>query len=200
MIIFICIFVSIFTKKARLMKKVAIGFVMLLVGLGVAATPSLIALSSLGDSSEEIGGITEDKNSGLMGQPTESKEEDPGKDKNKEITASIDINPNKLNCKSKGRWITAFIGLPSEYDTEDIAISTISLTTSLGQIETSENFPNAIVDINGDNVPELMVKFDRSDLINILEHMQFCNIKINGELQDKTQFEGGGAIELIHYS
>ena len=100
----------------------------------------------------------------------------------------------------KGRWITAYIGLPSEYDTEDIAISTISLTTSLGQIETSENFPNAIMDINGDNVPELMVKFDRSDLINILEHMQFCNIKINGELQDKTQFEGGGAIELIHYS
>ena len=43
------------------------------------------------------------------------------------IPATVDINTNKLNLKSKGKWVTAKIGLPEGYDENDIDVSTIML-------------------------------------------------------------------------
>jgi hypothetical protein len=90
--------------------------------------------------------------------------------------AKIDIDPNTLNLKSKGRWITCHIDLPG-YDVNEIDISTILLEDTL---------PAEWGDIQGDT---LMVKFDRSEVEDMLVPGTY-NLKVTGELLDGTGLEG----------
>ena len=73
---------------------------------------------------------------------------------------TVEIHPETLNLKSEGRWITCYIKPPTGYDVASIDLSTVELwykgkyiTASWGNIE--------------GNV--LMVKFDRSQLINLFQ-------------------------------
>ncbi len=92
------------------------------------------------------------------------------------LSPTIDIDPDTLNLKSKGRWITCYIDLLS-YDVNDIDISTILL---------DDTIPAEWGDIQGDT---LMVKFDRSDVEDMLSPGTY-NLKVTGELTDGTKFEG----------
>lgn len=89
----------------------------------------------------------------------------------------VDIDPDTLNLKSKGRWITCYITLNSPYDVNDIGISTILL---------EDTIPAEWGDIQGDT---LMVKFDRSEVEDMLSPGTY-NLKVTGELTDGTEFEG----------
>jgi hypothetical protein len=93
------------------------------------------------------------------------------------LQATIDIDPDTLNLKSKGRWITCYITLNNPYNVNDIDISTILLEDSL---------PVEWGDIQGDR---LMVKFDRSEVEDMLSVGTY-NLKVTGELTDGTLFEG----------
>ncbi len=93
------------------------------------------------------------------------------------VKPTVDIDPNTLNLKSKGRWITCYIDLPTGYDVNDIDISTIML---------EDTIPAEWGDIQGDT---LMVKFDRSDVEDMLSPGTY-NFKVTGELTDGTKFEG----------
>jgi hypothetical protein len=44
------------------------------------------------------------------------------------IPATVDIDPDTLNLKSKGKWITCYIELPDGYSVEDIDIDSVTLT------------------------------------------------------------------------
>jgi hypothetical protein len=88
----------------------------------------------------------------------------------------IDIDPDTINLKSKGRWITCYIDLPDN-DVNDIDISTIHL---------EDTIPAQWGDIQGDT---LMVKFDRSEVEDMLSPGTY-NLKVSGELVDGTGFEG----------
>jgi hypothetical protein len=94
-----------------------------------------------------------------------------------ELIATIDIDPNTLNLKSKGRWITCYITLNEPYDPSSIDISTILL---------EDTIPAEWGDIQGDR---LMVKFDRSDVQALLPVGTY-NLKVTGEFTDGTSFEG----------
>jgi hypothetical protein len=93
------------------------------------------------------------------------------------VSAMIDIDPNTLNLKSKGRWITCYISLNDPYDVNNIDISTILL---------EDIIPAEWGDIQGDT---LMVKFDRSEVEDMLPVGTY-NLKVTGELADGTSFEG----------
>lgn len=93
------------------------------------------------------------------------------------LQPTINIDPDTLNLKSKGRWITAYITLNSPYEVNDIDITTIML---------EDTIPAEWGDIQGDI---LMVKFDRSDLQDLLPVGTY-NLKVTGELADGTSFEG----------
>ena len=180
------------------MKKIVLGFVLTILGMGIVIASGFISLASVMDNSEDNETYNEEKGIPLY-EDIGKKEEKDNKDKENTIEAIIHINPNKLNCKSKGKWITAYIGLPSPYNVEEIDIDSIFLQTINGEINSCDDFPNEIADIYGDSNPELMVKFERPALIIILERVQFSEIFITGKLQDKITFEWGGVIELIHY-
>jgi parallel beta-helix repeat protein len=90
---------------------------------------------------------------------------------------TIDIDPDTLNLKSKGRWITCYIGLPEGYDVNDIDISTIIQEDTI-HAEWG--------DVHDDT---LMVKFDRSEVEDMLSPGTY-NLKVTGKLTDGTMFEG----------
>ena len=82
------------------------------------------------------------------------------------VNASVDIDPDTINLKSKGKWITAWIEIPS-YDVSKINISSVYLNG----IVQAENNPKygfvrnpEIKDRDGDGYPELVVKFDRQEV------------------------------------
>jgi hypothetical protein len=93
------------------------------------------------------------------------------------LKTTININPDTLNLKSKGRWITAYITLNNPYDDNDIDISTLILEDTI-HLEWG--------DIQDDT---LMVKLDRSDVEDMLLPGTY-NLKVTGELTDGTSFEG----------
>ena len=109
------------------------------------------------------------------------------------LQTTIDIDPDTLNLKSKGKWITCYIELPDGYDVTKINISTILLNDTTP----AEGHPTDIGDYDNDDVPDLMVKFDRQDVIAILEPGDNVEIKITGELNDGTHFEGIDYIRVI---
>ena len=112
------------------------------------------------------------------------------------IQATVDINPNTLNLNSKGKWITAYIELPEGYDVADINIDTVLLDDTVP----AEPAPAKIGDYDADGIGDLMVKFDRQEVIEELEWdwgtTYSDEITITLNLDDGTTAEGSDTIKI----
>lgn len=109
------------------------------------------------------------------------------------VEPSIDIDPDTLNLKSKGQWITAYIELNEYYDVNDIDISSILLENCIP----AELHPSEIGDYDNDGNPDLMVKFDRAEVEDILTVGESVTITVTGTLFDGNPFEGSDTIRVI---
>lgn len=107
------------------------------------------------------------------------------------ITATIYIDPATLNLKSKGKWITSYIELPENYTVSDIDILTVKLN---GEIQ-AELHPTEVGDHDDDGIPDLMVKFDRQDVIALLSAGE-ATLTVTGEVNE-ISFEGSDTIKVI---
>jgi parallel beta-helix repeat protein len=109
--------------------------------------------------------------------------------------ATVDIDPDTLNLKSQGKWITASIELPEGYDVADINVSTM---LSNGTVPVDPNAPTAIGDYDGDGIPDLMVKFNRTAVSNLILSQGIMTgnvtLTITGQLHDGTVFKGSAVI------
>ena len=117
------------------------------------------------------------------------------------IETSIDIDPDTLNLKSKGKFITAYIELEGA-DVRDIDASSIRLNDIVSPVlderygfVTSED--SYIVDHDEDGVLERMVKFSRSEVQAILDVSLSVTITVTGQLFDGTPFSGTDEIRVI---
>ena len=110
-----------------------------------------------------------------------------------QTATTIDIDPDTLNLKSKGNWITCYIELPEGYNVEDIDISTILLN----DVVHAEDHPTEISDHDNNGISDLMVKFDRQAVQDILKIGDNVAITVTGELIDGTRFEGTDYIRVI---
>ncbi|KPK01412.1 MAG: hypothetical protein AMK71_05745 [Nitrospira bacterium SG8_35_4] len=108
------------------------------------------------------------------------------------ITADIDFRPRTLNKKSKGRWVGAFIELPQGYDINDIDRSSILLE---GSVPASPRFYR-IGDHDRDGIPDLIVKFKRRDVIDVLTEGDEVPVRVSGTV-GTTTFEGMDSIRVI---
>jgi len=102
---------------------------------------------------------------------------------------TVNIHPETLNLKSKGRWITCLIKPPADYDVEDIDVDTVVLCYGDEEVEVDR------WNIEG-NV--LMVKFDRSKVAEVLAGVENKEVEltIKAEVDGET-FEGTDTIRVI---
>jgi len=123
------------------------------------------------------------------------------------VTATIDIDPNALNLRSKGKWITAYIELPEGYDVSNINVSTVMLNGTVS----AELKPVTIGDYDNDIIPDLMVKFDRAAVqayilanVNMTELIEegfmTVTLTITGYLNDGTPFQGSDTVKIIMHT
>ncbi len=113
------------------------------------------------------------------------------------LLASIDFDPDTLNLKSKGKWVTAYIELPEGYDVNQIDVSSILLNDMFPAIDK----PTEIGDYDDDGITDLMVKFDRQLLIEYLKVQEYgdgdmVELTVTGEAAG-TRFEGFDTIRAI---
>ena len=119
----------------------------------------------------------------------------------KPIPATIDCDPNTLNLKSKGQWITCYIELPAGYDVWQINGSTILLNGMIPAYLGKEGWAKAesdqsnIMDNDGDSVLERMVKFDRAAVQAILIPGEAV-LTLAGKV-GLADFEGSDTIRVI---
>jgi len=115
------------------------------------------------------------------------------------IPATIDIDPNTLNLKSKGKWVTCYIELPQGYYANDIDVSTVKLWHNGDLIVSAELHPTEIGDHDGDGIPDLMVKVDRQALIEYLKTIPESEVEltVTGEIAG-TPFEGSDTVRVIN--
>jgi hypothetical protein len=110
------------------------------------------------------------------------------------IPATVDFDPDTLNLKSKGQWVTVYIELPvgHGYAVSQLDVSSIRLN---GQVH-AEAKPTKVGDYDKDGIPDLMVKFDRAAVQAILQVGDNVEITVNGSLLDSRQFEGKDSIRV----
>jgi hypothetical protein len=116
------------------------------------------------------------------------------------IKACVEFKPEKLNLKSKGRWIACFIKLPKGYNASNINVSTIMLN---GTVPADSKF-KVIWDCDHDRAIGLMVKFNRTQVeqfilnsIQVTEKFTTVKLTVTGSLKDGTQFQGTDNIKVI---
>ncbi len=108
------------------------------------------------------------------------------------INATIDFDPNTLNQGSNGTWVVVYIEFPAGYNPADVDISTVRLEGTIP----AERRPTAVGDYDKDSVPDLMVKFKRSDVINMLPNGDHVTVHVSG-LIGAFNFEGVDIIRVI---
>ena len=110
-----------------------------------------------------------------------------------ELFSTIDIDPDTLNVKSKGKWITTYIELPEGYDVNDIDVGTVLLNYQVH----AEAHPTEIGDYDNDDIADLMVKFDGQEVIAIVDAGDQVEITVTGKLTDGALFKGIDTIRVI---
>ena len=127
------------------------------------------------------------------------------------LEATVDFDPNTLNLKSKGNFVTCYIELPEGYDPGDIDVGTVLLDEFLP----ARLSPTAVGDHDADGTLDRMVKFSRSGLIAAIaaedegvwvaergtdppiDHGEEFEVCITGYLSDGTPFAGTDVIRVI---
>jgi murein DD-endopeptidase MepM/ murein hydrolase activator NlpD len=113
-------------------------------------------------------------------------------DINVRIPAYIDFAPDVLNREAKGKYVTAYIELPTGYDVSQIDISSIRLN----DIVPALGKPTGIGDHDNDGIPDLMVKFHRTMVQDVLTIGGEIEVAITGEV-DGIGFEGSDTISRV---
>ena len=120
-----------------------------------------------------------------------------------DISALIDIDPDTLNKKNHGKWITVYITLPDGFDVGTIDTSSIAITSLVGEIcdpqytqEVDLTFTPQVGDRDEDGILDLTVKFDRQVLLANL-CLDDVSITIEGELTTGELFSGSDSIRII---
>lgn len=135
-----------------------------------------------------------------------------------QTATTLDVDPYTLNLDSEGKWVTVYIELPEGYDVSNIDTESIELATEVviltNEVEVEEfmvhiasGAPTAIGDYDDDGIPDLMVKFDRAELVEYLgkaeldsvDGLKFYDVMltVTGALTDGTPFLGSDTIKVI---
>jgi hypothetical protein len=108
------------------------------------------------------------------------------------INATLDFDPDTFNLGSQGQFVTTYIELPQGYNVSNIDISSLMLNISVPALSR----PIEIGDYDSDGITDLMVKFDRQEVIEILEPGEQL-VYLTGRLSDGTSLTGDEIIWVL---
>lgn len=113
------------------------------------------------------------------------------------VPANVDIKPDTLNMKSRGRWITAYLELPKTYDVCSIDVFSILCYYGCpcGGVHADPR-PVSVGDYDNDGIPDLMVKFDRAAVVALLS-VGKAVLTVGGVTSGETPFEGVDTVIVI---
>lgn len=115
--------------------------------------------------------------------------------------ATVEYGPETLNLKSRGQFVTAYIELPESLDPAEIDVSSVAITAIDGQSifpeVMAEPSPTELGDFDGDHTPDLMVKFSRQALIEVLSEGE-RELRLQGFTVGGQLFVGERTIRVIH--
>jgi hypothetical protein len=77
------------------------------------------------------------------------------------ILLSLQFEPETLNLKNAGKYLTAYIELVDGFDPDEIDIGTVSITADGFSMVFADTDKTDIGDYDKNGIPDLMVKFDR---------------------------------------
>jgi hypothetical protein len=102
------------------------------------------------------------------------------------VPAEVRIAPRTINLSSEGKWITAFLWLPEDYNVADLDSNSVLLEDEIEaeSLRVDEQQQVAIV------------RFNRSDAQSIL-NVGDVELTITGQLTDGTVFEATDVIRVI---
>ena len=121
------------------------------------------------------------------------------------LPATVHFDPRELNLKSKGRWVTCYIELPNGFPVSDIDIASVAIGKINGQPlvpSLCREGQTEIGDFDQDGTPDLMVKFNRQELIDVLVDMGIeggdqVELTVTGNLVCGRFFEGSDVIGIV---
>ena len=108
------------------------------------------------------------------------------------IEVKINIDPDTLNLKSQGIWISVYanITLSEPYKASDVNVSTILL---------EKEIPADWGDVQEENL--FMAKFNRASVIDLIgeghKSGDVVTLTVTGQFTDGTSFQGSDTIKLI---
>lgn len=116
-----------------------------------------------------------------------------------EAHPSVDINfdPDTLNLKSEGNFVTIYIEVPIGFDVGEIDVFSIRINGTISAIAD----PVEIGDYNLNNIADIMVKFMRHDVATLFADLDVPNdytIWLSGAIPNAgVSFEGADVITVI---
>ncbi|MCX6012790.1 MAG: hypothetical protein NTV30_05155 [Chloroflexi bacterium] len=116
------------------------------------------------------------------------------------MASKVNIDPNTLNLKSKGgsNSFTVYIELPAGYNVNQINVSTVRLNVN-GILIAAQLTPTSVGDYDGDGILEVMVKFDRQQIITALAGKTGdITMIVTGQLKDGRRFNGSDTIKVTN--
>jgi len=105
----------------------------------------------------------------------------------------VDFDPDTLNLKSEGKFATVYIELPDDFDVSEIDVFSLELNELVPPLQK----PIEIGDYDSDGINDLMVKFDRQEIMEVLETGEQI-IDLTGRLWDGRRISGFDFIRVIH--
>jgi subtilisin family serine protease len=107
---------------------------------------------------------------------------------------AADVEPNTLNPVAVGRWSLARVELPEVYDPALTVPSTVRLN---GVVPLAEGTGVGIGDWNGNGIPDLELRFDRTAVEALLPGGDRVPVAITGEILDVASFTGRDTVRVL---
>lgn len=116
------------------------------------------------------------------------------------ISALVDIDPETLNTKSKGKFITAYIELNDDSLLHNIdQVSIVFKDTQT--IASALDSPSEFGDHDSDGTTDLMVKFSRQEVLDYLNSVSKINtpvtFTVEGKLVTGEVFRGSSTVQVM---
>lgn len=110
------------------------------------------------------------------------------------IAAAVDIKPDILNLKSGGgeNSIIVYIEFPFGYDVNLVDVASVKINVNGTAINVQAN-PTSMGDYN--SVQDVMVKFDRRQVIAAIGAARDLTIQLSGSLTNGRTFEGSEVVK-----